>query len=321
MSLALPPPDRGHARLHRARSSRKRPEIAEANVDARSRPATRYGETSEDFAVSYEIAPAHARAGHVPPDHRQHGARATGSSPPRVRAGAAALPRRLPDHAGVVDPRGARAATSTSASAPSRPRTRSPPSGAALGAAFGGALGVTDLGRPGHRAQERDDRARRSTLELPLADPRHPARRPLDGHADEARAGRPADGRSSGATASAPVPVRRGLDAVAVLRRRDRGGADRAQVPHARLPALRRLPRERLRAVADPGRRVAAGHLDRVRDGAERRRRLPAVPARPEHARPAVGDPRHARARAPDRRPREGRTSPATSPTTRTTTT
>ena len=43
-----------------------------------------------------------------------------------------------------------------------------------------------------------------------------------------------------------------------MLPRRDRGGADRAQVPHARLPALRRLSRERLRALADPGRRRAS---------------------------------------------------------------
>ena len=40
---------------------------------------------------------------------------------------------------------------------------------------------------------------------------------------------------------------------------------------------------------------------------ADRRRdRVPALPARPRDARAAVGDPRHARARAPDRRAREG---------------
>ena len=55
----------------------------------------------------------------------------------------------------------------------------------------------------------------------------------------------------------------------------------------------------------------AARHLGAVRHRAEphRRRRQPgvlAVPARPRHARPAVGDPRHARADAPHRRHREG---------------
>ena len=55
---------------------------------------------------------------------------------------------------------------------------------------------------------------------------------------------------------------RRRLDSVGLLRRGDRGGAHRDQVPHARLPALGRVPRERLRAVAHPGRRDAPGHLD-----------------------------------------------------------
>ena len=43
---------------------------------------------------------------------------------------------------------------------------------------------------------------------------------------------------------------RRGRDAGRLLRRRARGGAHRAQVPHAGLPALRRVPGERLGAVA-----------------------------------------------------------------------
>ena len=55
----------------------KRPEIAEANIRA-FKAGYNYGETSEDFAVSYEVAPAQADARHVPADHRQHGALATG---------------------------------------------------------------------------------------------------------------------------------------------------------------------------------------------------------------------------------------------------
>ena len=65
----------------------------------------------------------------------------------------------------------------------------------------------------------------------------------------------------------------------------------------------------------------AAGHLHRVRDGAERRRRLPPVQARPRDAGAAVGRAGHAGPRAPDRRPREGGRDRARSPTTRTTTT
>ncbi len=61
---------------------------------------------------------------------------------------------------------------------------------------------------------------------------------------------------------------RRGVDAVGLLPRGDRGGAHRGQVPHAGLPALGRLPRERLGAVAHPRRRNAPRHLDDVRDWA-----------------------------------------------------
>ena len=91
-----------------------------------------------------------------------------------------------------------------------------------------------------------------------------------------------------------------------LLRRRVRGRAHRAQVPHAGHPAHRRLPRQRRRAVAPPRRRRAARHLDRrSRPSRQPRRRVPALPARPRRSR-AVGRPRHAGARAPHRRPREG---------------
>ena len=59
-----------------------------------------------------------------------------------------------------------------------------------------------------------------------------------------------------GRNSESPVPVLAPATPVGLLRRRDRGGADRAQVPHAGLPPLGRVPRERLRAVADPRRRA-----------------------------------------------------------------
>ena len=112
----------------------------------------------------------------------------------RVEAlGPAALPRRLPDHAGVGDPRGARAAQGLRRPhVPGRGRDRRRRRGARRRVRRRARR--HDLGR----ARASSSRRRRSglavTLELPLADPRHPARRPVDRDADEARAGRPADG-------------------------------------------------------------------------------------------------------------------------------
>ena len=102
------------------------------------------------------------------------------------------------------------------------------------------------------------------------------------------------------------MPVVAASSSVAVLRRGDRGRAHRAQVPHAGLPPLRRLPGQRLRAVADPRRRPTC-RTSRRRFARGERRAVPALPPRSRDARPAVGDPRHAGPRAPDRRAREGR--------------
>ena len=66
--------------------------------------------------------------------------------------------------------------------------------------------------------------------------------------------------------------------------------------------ALRRLPRQRRRAVEDPDRRRAAGVPG---DVPHRPRGLPALHARSGDAGAALGRARHARPRAPHRRPRE----------------
>ena len=82
----------------------KRPEIAEANRRAFN-AGYNYGETSEDFLVQYEVLPA--PLGALPADHRQPGTRVR---PDRrvAEVEAAALPRRVPDHASIGDSRGAR---------------------------------------------------------------------------------------------------------------------------------------------------------------------------------------------------------------------
>ena len=82
-------------------------------------------------------------------------------------------------------------------------------------------------------------------------------------------------------------------------------------LPHAGVPALRRLHRQRLRAVAGPaGRRAARDQRCEFAtepNGTARTRRVPALPARPRDAGPTVGHPRHRRPGAPHRRHREGR--------------
>ncbi len=299
--MALPPADRGDDRLPRE-------EVREAAGDRRGEREGLPGglRVRRDDRVLRgplrgEAGPA--EAGDVPQHHRQPGALAR----PRRRVeavGAAALPGRLPDHAGVVGARGAGPLQELR-------RPHLPGRGRDRGRGRGARRQLRRRARrhrllgAGHRAQGGDDRAR-DAARAPPRDLRHPARGPLDRDADEAGAGRPArrplrpQRRVAGAG-------RRGDDPGRLLLGRARGGADRAEVQDAGLPALGRLPGERLRAVARAGRLGAAGHLDRLRDRAEPRGRVPALPARPADAGAAVGGAGDAGARAPDRRAREGR--------------
>ena len=81
----------------------KVPDIRDANVAA-FQAGWNFGETTEAFVVSYEIKPAPMATGHLPQHHRQP--RAGLRSGRRVGAvGAAAVPRHLPDHAGLRRPR------------------------------------------------------------------------------------------------------------------------------------------------------------------------------------------------------------------------
>ncbi len=177
--------------------------------------------------------------------------------------------------------------------------------------------------RPRRRAEVRDDRP--GGLDGAAAGHRRrPARRALDRPADQDRAGRPAAGHVR--------PQRRGARSRSSRRASPSDCFDAAieaariatEVPHAGVPALRRLPGQRLRAVADPGRRRrcptcawTSPPSRNADDGTE----LLAVPARPGDAGPPVGrspaPPGSSTASAASRRP----TAPATSPTTRPTTT
>ena len=134
---------------------------------------------------------------------------------------------------------------------------------AALGASYGGSLGVTTTSGPGRRAQGRDHRAGRHPGAA--ADHRRrAARRTVHRAAHQDRAGRPAAGdvrpqrRGAGPGDRRPVGVRLLHDGAG-------GGPDRDHLPHPGVPAVRRVPGQRLRAVADPERRLAAGPAGGVR--------------------------------------------------------
>ena len=164
----------------------------------------------------------------------------------------------------------------------------------AIGAAFAGQLGVTATSGPGVDLKC-EALGLAISLELPLV--------LIDVQRGGPSTGLPTKTEQSdlmlamyGRHGEAPLPIVAALVAEPLLRRRVRGRAHRAEVPHAGDPPHRRLPRQRRRAVAAPRRRRAARHLGAVRDRAQPRRRVLAVPARPRDARPPVGDPRHARA-------------------------
>ena len=180
--------------------------------------------------------------------------------------------------------------------------------GAALGASFGGSLAVTTTSGPGMLLKA-ETVGLAVSVELPLI------------VVDVQRAG-PSTGMPTKTEQTDLLhgdvrperrvagPGRRGRQPVGLLLRGDRGGADRGHLPDAGHPAVRRLPGQRLRAVAHPGRRrparpepefAFATPADQGENG------LRAVPARPGDAGPAVGDPGHPRPRAPHRRHREGR--------------
>ena len=193
----------------------------------------------------------------------------------------------------------------------------------AIGAAFGGALGVTGHQRPRHLPQVRGDRPGRHDR-IAAGHHRRAARRPEHRPADQDRAGRPAAGDVR-PQRRMPRRHRRPLLAGRLLHDGLRGGPPGRRLHDAGVPAVRRLPGQRRRAVADSR---TAEDLPQIevehptaaeRQRQRRRRRLPALQARRPPG--AASGPFPARrawstASAAWRR----KTSPATSATTRPTT-
>ena len=244
-----------------------KPEIMQANLAA-FQAGWNFGETTEAFSVRYVVKPAP----HAPGTYRNiNGNTALSYGLDRgVTAGrAAVVPRFLPDHAGVRHP--ARARQAQALRGPHVPgrgrdlrRRRGP------GASFGGSLSVTTTSGPGMLLKA-ETVGLAVSVELPLL------------ICDIQRAG-PSTGMPTkteqgdllqamfGRNGESPVPIVAAASPsdcfdVAIEAARDRG-----EVPDPGDPALRRLPGQRLGAVARPGHRQPA----RPEPGVRLRRNRPA---------------------------------------------
>ena len=227
------------------RQFRRKPEIAAANIAA-FRAGYNYGETTEAFAVSYEIKPAPMAPGTLPQHLRQPGARA------RPRGGRRSAPG-LPVFLGAypITP-ASDILHELSKHKAFGVRTFQAEDeiagiGAAIGASFGGALGVTTTSGPGISLKSEAIGLAVMT-ELPLVI--------VDVQRGGPSTGLPTKTEQSdllqamfGRNGEAPVPVIAPALARRLLRRRARGRPDRADLPDAGDPAVRRLPRQRRRAV------------------------------------------------------------------------
>ena len=188
--------------------------------------------------------------------------------------------------------------------------------GAAIGASYGGALALTASSGPGI-ALKTEAMGLAVMVELPLVVIDVQRAGPVDRDADQERAGRPAPGHVRAQLRLAAADRRAG-HAGRMLRPGHRGLPARAQVHDpGRLP-VGRVPRHRLRALADPV-RTPTCRTSRSRTPPTPRRsgRTCATRRRSPGRGPCRARPASSIASAASRRP----TSPATSATTRTTTT
>ena len=277
-----------------------KPAIAEANVKA-FKAGWAYGETSEDFVVSYEVAPAPM----APGTYRN----ITGNQALGIGLVAASVKSGLPLFLGAY-PITPASEILENLSRHKRFGVRTfqaedeiAAAGAAVGASFGGALGVCTSSGPGV-VLKAETVGLAVALELPLLI--------LDIQRAGPSTGMPTKPEQAdllmvlyGRNAESPVPV---------VAASTPGGCFDAALEAARIALKYRTP---VYLLSDaylangsepwllPDVDALPGDPGRVRDRAEPRRRVPAVRARPRDPRARVGDSRHARARAPDRRPRE----------------
>ena len=291
----------------------RKPEIAEANVLA-LKAGWNYGETTEAFASTYEVAPAKLKSG----EYRQisgNTALAYGLVTAGQLADIQVVLGTYPITPGVGHPpRAVQAQELQRADLPGRGRDRGHRCGHRR--VLRRCAGRHQHVRPRHLAEVRGDRPGRD--DRAAADRhRRAARRTVDRPAHQDRAGRPAAGavrpqrRVAGRGAGAAVTV-------GLLRRGRRGRAHRDQLPHPGDHPVRRRDRQRLGAVADPGREhLPADRAHLRRRPASRSSRTPATPKPWPVSSRSRARPVWSTGSAASRRP----TVRATSPTSRRTTT
>ena len=278
----------------------KRPAIRDANIAA-FKAGYNFGETTEIAATPVEIEPAPLEPGEYRNINGAH-AMAIGLIAASVRSGlqlffasypitpASELLHPLARH----DRFGVRTVQAEDELAAAN---------MALGASFGGKLGVTATSGPGMDLKAETIGARGDGRAAD-GDHRRPAGRALDRAADQNRTVRPADGD--------PRPPRR--DPLPVFAPSTPADCFTMAVEAVRTAVRYRTPvillgDTFLANSSEPWRLPDSSELPEIdpelRRGAERGRRLPALPPR-RARRPALGDPRHPRPPAPARRPREG---------------
>ena len=166
----------------------KRPEIAEANIRA-FQAGYAFGETTESFAVQYEVAPAKM----APGVYRN----VTGNQALALGLVAAGVKSGLPLFLGAYPITPASGILEELAGYKNfgvrtfQAEDEIAAVGAALGASFGGSLGVTTSSGPGIVLKQ-ETIGLAVTLELPLVILDIQRAGPVDRDADEAGAGRPA---------------------------------------------------------------------------------------------------------------------------------
>ena len=169
---------------------KRRPEIAAANIKA-LQAGYAFGETTETFAVTYEVKPAEMKPG----TYRN----ITGNQALSYGLIAASKLSGLPLFLGAYPITPASAILEELAGLQELRRAHLPGGGRDRRRGRGRRRGVRrrarrdHVGRPGRRAEGRDDRTR-DHARAAARHLRHPARRPVHRDADEAGAGRPADG-------------------------------------------------------------------------------------------------------------------------------